>query len=61
MGGGNVQYATGFQWLEEGYQVDRNAESITQRDANGVLQPADLTFLGGGIELDEDRDAEVYQ
>ena len=57
IGGGAIQYAAGFQVRNEGYEVERNDLSITTRDADGVLQPADLTFLGGGIEVDEDRDA----
>jgi len=57
IGGGTVQYAAGFQVRNEGYEVERNPLSTTERDENGILQPADLTFLGGGIEVDEDRDA----
>ena len=57
IGGGDVRYAVGAQWRNEGYKVDRNDLSITTRDAEGVLQPADLTFLGGGTEVDEDRDS----
>ncbi len=54
---GTIQYAAGFQVRNEGYEVERNELGTTVRDENGVLQPADLTFLGGGIEVDEDRDA----
>jgi iron complex outermembrane receptor protein len=57
LGGGNVKYAAGAQWRNEGYKVDRNDLSTTTRDAEGVLQPANLTFLGGGTEVDVDRDS----
>jgi iron complex outermembrane receptor protein len=57
MSGGPVQYAVGGQWRNEGYEVERNELGTTVRGADGVLIPADLTFLGGGTEVDVDRDS----
>ena len=54
----DVEVATGFQWRKEHHDVARNDDSIAGFDANGNLsEPADLIFLGGGIETTASRAA----
>ena len=51
---GNVSLATGIELRDASIDVDRSANSIVVLDANGnLVTPADMIFLGGGIEVDE--------
>ena len=53
---GNVSIATGLQYREEEFDVERDAGSTVTFDNNGnLLQPADLIFLGGGTEVSPSR------
>ena len=53
---GNVSIATGLQYREEEFSVERDAGSTVTFDNNGnLLQPADLIFLGGGTEVSPSR------
>ena len=53
---GNVSIATGLQYREEEFSVERDAGSTVTFDSNGnLLQPADLIFLGGGTEVSPSR------
>jgi len=53
-----MDIATGFQFRKEHHDVARNADSIAGFDASGNLSvPADLIFLGGGIETSASRSA----
>ena len=53
---GNVSIATGLQYREEEFEVNRDAGSTVTFDNNGnLLQPADLIFLGGGTEVSPSR------
>ena len=55
---GDTEVATGFQMRKEHHDVARNDDSIATFDANGNLSvPADLIFLGGGIETSASRSA----
>ena len=54
----DLEVATGFQMRKEHHDVARNDDSIAGFDANGNLAvPADLIFLGGGIETSASRSA----
>ena len=54
----DMDIATGFQFRKEHHDVARNADSIAGFDASGNLSvPADLIFLGGGIETSASRSA----
>lgn len=53
---GSFNFATGFQFRGESLEVNRNDISRVEFDADGNLtKPADLLFLGGGINVDESR------
>ena len=53
---GNVSIATGLQYREEEFEVNRDAGSTVTFDNDGnLLQPADLIFLGGGTEVSPSR------
>ena len=53
---GNVSIATGLQYREEEFEVNRDAGSTVTFDNDGnLLQPADLIFLGGGTEVSASR------
>ncbi len=53
---GDVSFATGIQYRDEGYSLDRSANSITTFDSNGnLVTPADLIFLGGGTVSNASR------
>ncbi|MDC0485350.1 TonB-dependent receptor, partial [Gammaproteobacteria bacterium] len=54
----SVDIASGFQYRDETFNVARGASSIAQFDAAGnITVPADLLFLGGGLESNASRDA----
>lgn len=53
-----ASYAAGLQYRRESLDVDRNDASRVEFDAQGNLtKPADLLFLGGGVNVDQDRNA----
>ena len=53
-----MDIASGFQYRDETFNVARGASSIAQFDAAGnITVPADLLFLGGGLESNASRDA----
>lgn len=56
LAGGDVGFAIGAQYRDEGYSEQRN-DIYTQTidPSTGELIPVDLIFLGGGISVDEDR------
>ena len=55
---GGMDIASGFQYRDETFNVARGASSIAQFDASGnITVPADLLFLGGGLESNASRDA----
>ena len=55
---GNIDIASGLQLRDESFDVARGASSIAQFDAAGnITQPADLLFLGGGLESTASRNA----
>ena len=55
---GGMDIASGFQYRDETFNVARGASSIAQFDADGnITVPADLLFLGGGLESNASRDA----
>ncbi len=58
MAAGPVGFAAGGQWRSESYSVVRD-EIYTQTidPETGRTIPADLIFLGGGLPVDESRDA----
>ena len=57
---GNVAIATGIQLREESIDIDRSANSLVVLDANGnLVTPANMIFLGGGIEVDTSKSAEA--
>lgn len=58
MSAGPVGFAAGAQWRQESFSVVRDdiySQSIDP--ATGDTIPADLIFLGGGLPVDESRDA----
>ena len=55
-----VSIATGIQLREESIDIDRSANSIVVLAENGDLAtPANMIFLGGGIEVDQSKSAEA--
>ncbi len=55
---GVTSFAAGVQYRKEELVIKRNAASLVEFDAAGNLsKPADLLFLGGGVNVNEDRDA----
>ena len=53
---GTVGLATGIQFKRENFSVTRDRDSIIQFDDMGnISKPADLLFLGGGIEAVAER------
>jgi len=55
---GDIDIASGLQFRDESFDVARGASSIAQFDAAGnITQPADLLFLGGGLESTASRNA----
>lgn len=55
---GNIDIASGLQFRDESFDVARGASSIAKFDAAGnITQPADLLFLGGGLESTASRNA----
>ena len=57
---GNFSIASGIQLREESMDLTRSANSLVTFDADGNLAtPADMIFLGGGINVDTSRTAEA--
>lgn len=55
---GEVNFASGIQLRHDSLEIDRNDASRVEFDADGNLsKPADLLFLGGGVNVDESRSA----
>jgi len=55
---GGFDFASGIQFRNESLEVNRNDISRVEFDAAGNLtKPADLLFLGGGVNVDESRSA----
>ena len=55
---GNIDIASGLQFRDESFDVARGASSIATFDAGGnITVPADLLFLGGGLESTSSRNA----
>ena len=55
---GDIGFASGIQLRHEELEVSRNDISRVEFDASGNLtKTADLLFLGGGINVDESRNA----
>ena len=55
-----MDIAAGFQFRDESFTVKRGPESIAQFSADGsIAVPADLLFLGGGLESDASRNAKA--
>ncbi|MDB9967497.1 TonB-dependent receptor [Gammaproteobacteria bacterium] len=53
---GDIEIASGLQVRDESFDVARGASSIAKFDAAGnITQPADLLFLGGGLESTASR------
>jgi iron complex outermembrane receptor protein len=55
MSAGPVGFAAGAQYRDESYEVKWNDVATQRIDSDGNVVPADLTFLGGGFPVDEDR------
>jgi iron complex outermembrane receptor protein len=56
MNAGPVGFAAGLQYRDESYSEDRNGVATQSLDPDiGEIIPADLTFLGGGFPVDEER------
>ena len=55
---GSFNFASGIQVRGESLDVSRNDASLVEFDAAGNLsKPADLLFLGGGVNVDKSRSA----
>ena len=55
---GNIDIASGLQFRAESFDIARGASSIAKFDAAGnITEPADLLFLGGGLESTASRNA----
>jgi iron complex outermembrane recepter protein len=53
---GDIDIASGLQFRDESLDVTRGANSIVEFDASGnITKPADLLFLGGGLESQASR------
>ena len=58
LGGTNI--AAGLQFRDETFDIKRNAESLAQFTADGsIAVPADLLFLGGGLNSEASRNAKA--
>ena len=54
-------FAGGFQYKEETFDVERSPNSIVEIDnAGNLTKPADLLFLGGGLESSSRRDSIAF-
>ena len=54
-------FAGGFQYKEETFDVQRSPNSIVEIDnAGNLTKPADLLFLGGGLESSSRRDSIAF-
>ena len=57
---GDVSIASGIQLRDESIDIDRSANSTVTFDANGNLAvPANMIFLGGGIEVEDSKSAQA--
>ena len=57
---GDMEIAAGFQYRDESFQIKRGPESIAQFAADGsIAVPADLLFLGGGLDSNASRKAKA--
>ena len=57
---GNFAIASGIQLRSESMDLTRSPNSLVTFDANGNLEtPANMIFLGGGINVDTSRNAEA--
>ena len=57
---GKMEVAAGFQFRDESFSIKRGPESIAQFAADGSISvPADLLFLGGGLDSDASRNAKA--
>jgi len=57
---GDMEVAAGFQYRDESFKIERGPESIAQFGPDGsITVPADLLFLGGGLNSDASRDAKA--
>ena len=57
---GDMEIAAGFQYRDESFKIKRGPESIAQFAADGsIAVPADLLFLGGGLDSDASRKAKA--
>ncbi|MFT7128207.1 MAG: iron complex outermembrane receptor protein, partial [Gammaproteobacteria bacterium] len=55
---GEISFASGLQLRHDSLKIDRNDISRVEFGSDGSLtKPADLLFLGGGINVDESRSA----
>ena len=55
---GDVSIASGLQFRDESIDIDRSANSLVVLDADGnLVTPANMIFLGGGIEVDQEKSA----
>lgn len=54
-------FAGGFQYKQEEFSVERDAGSVVEIDGQGnLVTPADLMFLGGGLESSDRRDSIAF-
>ena len=57
---GGMDIAAGLQFRDESFDIKRNAESLAQFTADGsIAVPADLLFLGGGLNSEASRNAKA--
>ena len=57
---GEMEIAAGFQFRDESFSIKRGPESIAQFTADGsIAVPADLLFLGGGLDSKASRTAKA--
>ena len=57
---GGMDIAAGLQFRDETFDIKRNAESLAQFTADGsIAVPADLLFLGGGLNSEASRNAKA--
>tara|TARA_B110000014_G_scaffold9059_1_gene6313 strand:- start:280 stop:2916 length:2637 start_codon:yes stop_codon:yes gene_type:complete len=57
----SINLALGVQLREEEYVLSRDLNSIAEFDADGnITKPANLLFLGGGLESSKSRDTSAF-
>ena len=55
-----MDIAAGLQFRDESFNIKRNAESLAEFTADGsIAVPADLLFLGGGLNSEASRNAKA--